>query len=150
MNYLIQLVTAFLGSLGFAAIFNIKKDKLLPAACGGLLSWSVYLLVDLTVNNDAVSTFAASMAFTVYAEIMARVKKTPATLFLVPATIPLIPGASLYTTMRYAMQGETDACIRQAEYTLLLAIAIACGILCVMTVWRIIQTLTKSEIMRRR
>ena len=38
MDMLIQLVTAFTGSLGFALLFHVRKEKLLLASLGGLLA----------------------------------------------------------------------------------------------------------------
>lgn len=37
---------------------------------------------------------------------MARIHKTPVTVFLVSATIPLIPGAALYRTMNWMLMKE--------------------------------------------
>jgi len=149
MKYIIQLAAAFAGSLGFAGIFNIKRDKLLPTAFGGLLAWSIYLLAGLFMNGDVPRYFTAAVVLTIYAEIMARIKKTPATLFVVIAAIPLIPGGSLYTTMRYAIEGRQAECFGQAVFTLLLAAAIACGILCAMTLWTILEKSTRFEIMKK-
>ena len=46
MDNLIQLLAALAGSFGFAALFNLHGRKLVFAALGGLLSWSVYLLLE--------------------------------------------------------------------------------------------------------
>jgi uncharacterized membrane protein YjjB (DUF3815 family) len=139
MVKIIQLFTAFLGSLAFAGIFNVKPDKLFPAAFGGFLSWGIYLILSDFLWGDALCYFAASFALTIYAEIMARAMKTPTTVFIVPATIPLIPGGSLYTTMRYAVQGLSRFCFHQGIYTAQLAGAIACGIIIAMTFWTILR-----------
>ena len=149
MNNVIQLIMAFTGSLGFAGIFNIKKYKLLPAAIGGLLSWSIYLMMHIVTDNNALCSFVAAFSFTIYAEIMARLKKTPATLFLVPAGIPLLPGSSLYAAMRYAIQGQQALCLQRGIYTFLLAGAIACGILCAMTLWTILQKIYGTLIFKK-
>ena len=37
MENAIQLITAFLGSLGFAMLFHVRREKLLLASLGGLL-----------------------------------------------------------------------------------------------------------------
>ena len=141
MTILTQLVTAFAGSLGFALLFNIRRDRLFPAAMGGLLAWGVYLLVDPLVAWDVPRFFIASLALTLYAEIMARVKKSPATVFLVSASIPLIPGGSLYTTMQYAVSAQWEAFTTQGMNTLLLAGAIAGGMLCMMAVLHVCHRL---------
>ena len=99
-DIVIQLVTAFAGSLGFALLFHVRREKLLLASLGGLLAWGVYLLMGLATDQDVVRYFVASVALAVYAESLARVVKCPATLFIVTASIPLIPGGSLYHTMQ--------------------------------------------------
>ena len=39
MRYIMELATAFLGSLGFAMLFHVRSQKLLLASLGGLLAW---------------------------------------------------------------------------------------------------------------
>ena len=129
MDMLIQLVTAFTGSLGFALLFHVRKEKLLLASLGGLLAWGVYLLMGLATDQEVVRYFAASVVLTVYAEFLARAVKCPATLFLVTAAVPLIPGGSLYHTMEYFMESDLDAFSHQGLNTVLLAVAIAVGML---------------------
>ena len=128
-DMILQLATAFLGSLGFALLFHVKKERLLLASLGGLLAWGVYLLMGRATDQDAVRYFIASVALTVYAETLARLVKCPATLFIVTASIPLIPGGSLYQTMQYFMKNDLASFSGQALTTVLLAVAIAVGML---------------------
>ena len=129
MEYIIQLASAFLGSMGFALLFHIRREKLLLASLGGLLAWGVYLLMGRATDQDVVRYFIASVALTVYAETLARLVKCPATLFIVTASIPLIPGGSLYQTMQYFMKNDLASFSGQALTTVLLAVAIAVGML---------------------
>jgi len=46
MSPVIQIVTGALGSLGFSVLFNIRGKKLLITTLGGLISWSVFLLLE--------------------------------------------------------------------------------------------------------
>ncbi len=128
-DMILQLATAFLGSLGFALLFHVKKERLLLTSLGGLLAWGVYLLMGLATDQDVVRYFVASVALTVYAETLARLVKCPATLFIVTASIPLIPGGSLYQTMQYFMKNDLASFSGQALTTVLLAVAIAVGML---------------------
>ena len=41
MYYAVQLASAFAGSLGFALLFHVRREKLLLASLGGLLAWGV-------------------------------------------------------------------------------------------------------------
>ena len=128
-DMILQLATAFLGSLGFALLFHVKKERLLLASLGGLLAWGVYLLMGRATDQDVVRYFIASVALTVYAETLARLVKCPATLFIVTASIPLIPGGSLYQTMQYFMKNDLASFSGQALTTVMLAVAIAVGML---------------------
>ena len=145
MVYIIQLVTAFIGSWGFAMLFHVRREKLLLASLGGLLAWGAYLLMGFVSDQDVVRYFFASVALTVYAETMARVVKCPATLFLITAAIPLVPGGSLYRTMQFFMQNDLDAFSRQALTTVLLAVAIAVGMLFPTSVFQLLQRVRTQE-----
>ena len=145
MVYVMQLVTAFLGSWGFAMLFHVRRERLLLASLGGLLAWGVYLLLGFVSDQDVVRYFFASVALTVYAETMARVVKCPATLFLITAAIPLVPGGSLYKTMQFFMQNDLAAFSSQALTTVLLAVAIAVGMLFPTSVFQLLQRVRTTE-----
>ena len=140
-SYVLQLASAFAGSMGFALLFQVRRGKLMLASLGGLLAWAVYLALGPVMPQDVPRFFISSLTLTLYAEIMARVKKSPATVFLVSASIPLIPGGSLYTTMQYAVSAQWEDFSRQGMNTLLLAGAIAGGMLCMMAVLHVFHRL---------
>lgn len=129
MDFVIQLLMAFLGTMGFAMVFHVQKDKLFLVSLGGLISWAVYLLMGACAQQDVPRYFIASAVVTIYAEILARVVKCPATTFLVTGEVPLIPGGSLYKTMSFFMAQDYEAFSDQAFLTLLYAGAIAVGML---------------------
>lgn len=138
-DWLIQLVTAFTGAFGFAVLFNVQSNRLFWAGFGGMIGWAAYLALGFCYEGDVIRFFFASACFTLYADPMARLKKTPTTVFLVPAAIPMVPGASLYRSMSFAVSGQWSAFAQQILYTLLLAAAIAAGIVCAMTILHVIR-----------
>jgi len=97
------------------------------------LAWAFYLFLGIWIESDVARFVMSSAALTFYAEIMARIKKTPATFFVVSAAIPFFPGSKLYFTMEAAMHGDWNGFAEHGTQTLLLAVSIACGILCTMT-----------------
>ncbi|HIR92688.1 MAG TPA: threonine/serine exporter family protein [Candidatus Egerieimonas intestinavium] len=129
MEMVIQVASAFVGSLGFELLFRVKRDKLFLGALGGALSWIFYLGAAEFVRQEAVCYFISTLLITLYAEILARLKKSPATIFLVPSTIPLIPGGSLYHAMEYTVQGQWEQAASTGKSTLLLAAGIALGMM---------------------
>lgn len=136
MRDLIQLAAAFLGSLGFAVLFNIHGKKLAFAAFGGFFAWGVYLVTAKFSGNPYLCGFLSSVALTLYAECMARIHKTPVTVFLVTAAIPLIPGASLYRTMNCLMRKDWTGFGKESVYTLLFAASMSAGITLTTLVFR--------------
>lgn len=139
-NMVIQIVTAFLGSFGFSVLFNLRRSKLLIASLGGMFSWALFLLLGFWIPSEGVRYFFASAFVTIYAEIFARIKKTPTTSYLVPGFIPMIPGGALYNTMKYALNADWENFGSAAAYTIQLALGIATGIMVVTSVMRMLFT----------
>ena len=132
---ILQLSAAFFGSLGFSLLFGLPRRYLIRAALGGLMSWAIYFMSMRVIENIFLANFLAAGCSVIYAELLARRLKCPATLFLTPAIIPLVPGGSLYETMSYAVRRETERAHRTGAVTLEAALAIAAGISIVITCW---------------
>jgi len=105
MELFLPCLYAFLSCVAFSVFYNVKL-KWIPVTClGGALGWLVYLLLDFP--SDVPKYFVATVVIAVYSEIMARICKVPATLFLTVAFLPLVPGGGMYSTMEYCMRGES-------------------------------------------
>ena len=148
--WFIQIISAFFGAVGFAVLFNVQRPRLYWAGLGGMLGWAIYLAGFAAGMGDYPATFVAAFCFTLYSEPMAQIMKTPSTVFLVPAAIPMVPGASLFRSMRFAVHGEWDFFTRQILHTLLLAASIAGGIVCGMTAYFIIRKIWSIHVNRMR
>ena len=81
-TYIIQIIAAIIGSIGFALTFNLKKAKIPFIIVGSGLGWAIYLLCYHYTQNLFLSNVAASIFCSGSAEILARWRKAPATLFL--------------------------------------------------------------------
>ena len=85
----------------FASFFNIRGlDMLLRRSAAR--NWFVYLLLK-DYGGDIFIFFLATVAITIYAEAMARARKTPVTGYLLVALLPLVPGGGIYYTMEYCI-----------------------------------------------
>ena len=124
----IQLVTAFLGALGFALLFGLHKRHLFFASLGGMITWGIYLSVHSVLKSPFLANLAASVFAVSLAEALAHWRKCPATLFVMPSIVPLVPGSSLYYTMSYAVQNDFETAHVFGHQTLITALAIAAGI----------------------
>ena len=126
---ILQILTGCIGSLGFALLFNVCGKRVWIAALGGLLSWLLFVLLGRWIEGEPIRYFIVSFCVSIYAEVMARVMKTPTTTFITTSLIPLIPGSSLYYTMAYAFQSEAERFVEKAVYTLELVAALAIGVI---------------------
>jgi uncharacterized membrane protein YjjB (DUF3815 family) len=137
---LMQIFTGFLGTLGFSVLFHIRGKRLVMAALGGFLSWLLFVLLGNVISSEPIRYFIVSLVTSFYAEWMARLLKTPTTMFLMTTLIPLVPGASLYYTMAYALGSDMEKFIQKAISTLKLAGALALGIVIATMIVKIMKT----------
>ena len=124
-----QIIAGFIGTLGFAVLFNVRGKRFLFAGLGGLLSWLLFVILSYFITSEPISYFIVAALISLYAEILARALKTPTTTFITISLIPLIPGGSLYYTMAYAFESNTEDFLEKGIYTLELASALALGII---------------------
>ncbi|MBE6787765.1 MAG: threonine/serine exporter [Ruminococcaceae bacterium] len=141
---IIQIISSFFGTLGFGFLFNIRGKKLIYAAVGGMLSWGLFLALGLVFESEALRYFLVSLCSTAYAEILARILKTPATTFSIITLIPLVPGGALYHTATFAMNGNLEEFIAKFVYTISLALALSLGIVVMTAIFRYYNKLKKS------
>lgn len=145
-NAPIQLTACFIGCLGFVILFNIHGPGGLLCALGGTIAWAAYLLTIQLTGNDLAAYFWAAMVASLYSEIMARVRKYPAISYLVISIFPLIPGASVYYTMNYAVRDEMAAFADKGMHTIAIAGVIAVGVLLISTLFRMWTTWKRNRI----
>lgn len=137
---MIQLFVALTGSWGFATAFGVRQKHAVPASFGGLFGWMIYLTVEGSGQGIFISCFLATAFVAFYAEVLARILKAPATLFLVSSFIPLIPGSTLYYTMNNTIARDWEQMRYYGNRTWQYALAIAGGI---SLVWAFTYMLTQ-------
>ena len=145
---LLQIITGGIATLGFAILFNIRGKKLVFASLGGFLSWTLFVLLKFVSANEPVRYFIVAVVISIYAEIMARMLKTPTTTFHMVALIPLIPGGSLYYTMASIFEEDLDHFLDRGIHTLELAVALAFGIVIVTAVAHTFRIKSRKKLAR--
>ncbi len=124
-----QFILAFISTLMFSAFFSAPKKSLPLAGLLGGLSWTLYLLIsDYFGYSKVLAAFIATLVASILAEISAKKFKKPATIFVIPCLLPLVPGAGVYYTMSAFVNGEATAFAKFME-TFSIAGAIAFGIM---------------------
>ena len=144
-EWLLPIVSAALGSLSFAMFFGVRSRKLCFSLLGGALNWGLYLLAMKKMGLPATMAYAlGAAAGTLYAEILARIVKTPVTVFVITSVIPMVPGGTLYYTMLGLLQGDKATFVDRGLYTLSAAGAMALGIFAATMLFRLLFTVGRA------
>lgn len=136
---LLQLLTALVGTFGYCFVDHLRKRYIIAASIGGFLTWAVYLSAMYINLGIFWSALLAALCGGIYGDVMARVYKTPSTIFFIPAIIPLVPGSNLYYTLFYIVNKDMVLAKENAFKTVMFSLAIAVGISTVATwlhMWR--------------
>ena len=101
-----------------------------------MFSWLAFLLLGFLFENEPFRYFIVAIFSTTYAEVLARILKTPAASFSIITLIPLIPGSALYDTASFAMSGNLELLVPKFVNTVELTVALSLGIVIVTAVFR--------------
>lgn len=142
---IIQIIAATVGSVGFAIFLKMRGKQIVMAGAGGAVTWIVYLLTESMAGGLFIPYFTASVFVAVYAEIMARVNRAPATIFLTAAAVPLIPGGSLYYTMEGLVNQDNAMFVQNGVATITVALAIALGFMMISVISRYIRLILRKN-----
>lgn len=138
-------ILSFLGSVFPVILFNIDRKKIIWTGIGGALGWIAYSITLDFSGSTVIGSFFGAIAVNIYSEIMARVKKTPASMFYVPGIFPLVPGITAYSTINYVVQGKFNEALSKAALTLAIGGAIAFGIMLSSTLVKFITQLANKN-----
>ncbi len=138
MTYFVQIIAAIFSAIGFSLLFNIHGRTLIITAVGAAITWGAYLIVFTRTDNVFLACFIATMVIMAFAEIMARIAKTPVIILLVPMLIPMVPGGDLYRMMTNLVMDNSEQ-VRFYGHQLVMEVgAIAFGIIVISTAMQLI------------
>ena len=131
---ILQLISVFIGVIGFGIILEVPKKYLVFSGIAGAIGWAVYLLCQLLLPVGSV--FFSSFCIALFSQIFARKLKCPVTVFLIPGIYPFVPGAGIYRTVYYIIVGSNSMAGHYFIETLTTAGMIALGIYVVDIFWK--------------
>ena len=127
-NALIQFVVAALSTACFAVTFQVPRRHMVACGLGGGIAWLCYLLLSAAGFSPAMATFFAALPLTLACRLFAIRFRAPVTLFLLCGIFPLVPGAGIYYTAYYFLQGLGQQMADKGFETAKIAVALALGI----------------------
>lgn len=140
---LIQLISAFIASCGFAICLEIRGRNLLWGALGGLVGWAVFLLSSIWTSSEFFKYFIAGFVIMLFSELFARLCKSPVTIFLVVSFIPLVPGGDAYRTMEFCVLGDFRSAASTCFHMLGVAGSIVVGVFFAGSVFKWVYSILK-------
>ena len=128
-KWYVMLITGVISTIGYGIVFNNKYKHLPIVATSSCLATAVYLLGNYLSNNSFISVMCGTIIATLVAELLARILKSPTTVFIMPAIIPFVPGARLFFMMFSLV--NSDPTLAKVHFTelLLSSLGIAVGII---------------------
>ena len=127
-HWVIQLVAAFVGTVGFSALFGAPRRYYLYCGLAGMAGWAVYLLVAMS-HSVVGAAFFAALAVAAYSHVRAKICRCPVTVFLICGIIPLVPGGGIFWTAYYIVTEQLRMAAATGFVALKVTIAIAGGII---------------------
>ncbi|MGL4730805.1 MAG: threonine/serine exporter family protein [Clostridium sp.] len=146
---LLAFIYAFISSLGFGILFNVRGRDLFFASLGGGLSWFIYKLSLHLGLSDIMALFLGTIAVSILSEICARLFKNPVTVYLICGLIPLVPGSGMYYTTFEAVRGSYNDALTKGIQTLFSAGSIAVAVMCVSTLSRLLTKIAMRQKLKK-
>lgn len=126
---LIKAAGGIVSTLGFCILFRLRVRHLPIATLDGAIACAVYFFCSQCFDSPFLINMLAAFAAAVFAELFAKVFKAPATVFLLPGCIALVPGGTLYYAMSSLLSKNYIEAFSKLLLTLDVGIAIGGGII---------------------
>lgn len=133
---LLQIISAFFATAAFSILFYLPKKYIIHSGMTGGFGWFVYLISLILTDDKIISTLTATIIVALTSHLLARIYKTPVTMFLIPGVIPFVPGAGMYQIVTGIVEGNVESTSHYFFETLQIAGAIALGIFIIDTFFR--------------
>ena len=127
-RWYVQLPAAFIGTVGFSALFGAPRRNYPECGVAGMAGWGVYLLVSVGASATF-GALAGALVVALVSHLLAVVRHCPVTVFLVCGIIPLVPGGGIFWTAYYLVNNQLHQAVTMGFSALKVTIAIAGGII---------------------
>ena len=127
------------GDFGFSLLVDMPRKYLVYAGITGGAGWLAYLVSMQVGTSQVAAAFFSSLAAALLSQVFARVLKAPVTIFLVAGILPTVPGASIYRSVYFLIQGQTKWYNFYLIQTIQIAGAMAVAIFIVDSLFRLLR-----------
>lgn len=135
---LLQIIGSFLAVVSFCILLEIPRKYLPYAGAIGALGWASFLLLQEHSFSTGSATFFSGCLISLCAQLLARILKTPVTLFVISGILPLVPGAGMYHIAFSIMHSNSVMASYYTTQTLTAAGMIAVSIIVVDSLFKLL------------
>ena len=137
--FLTQLITAIIGTLGISLIFRVRPRYLaVVSLIGGVCQAIYWLIIEYLKMDSFIAALAATVAVAAISEILARIARSPAIVFLLAGVIPIVPGSFLYRMMKEFIQEDVSRALYYGSEAVKISLGVAGGIVVVSVIVSIV------------
>ena len=135
-----SFIFAFIATMAFAVLFQSPKKILLTDGLIGAVGWVVFIsLRDQMGYSSFYANFFGTLALALLSELSARIFKQPATVFVIPGIIPLVPGLGIYKGMFAVINNDYNGGMSILLTAITDSCAIAVGVMLVSSLFRVLK-----------
>lgn len=114
---ILEMIFCFAATWFYALIMNAPKKTLIHSSTIASLGYIIYIIC-VDSGNTKLGFLLGTAAITFLGEIYARKLKMPATIFIFPSVIPIVPGLGLYETMFEFVQNDISSALEVGVNTI--------------------------------
>ncbi|MFI3209064.1 MAG: threonine/serine exporter family protein [Eubacteriales bacterium] len=136
---LIQIIGVAIAIGAFAILLETPRKYIIYTALTGAIGGGSFLILLECGVNETASYFLSAFLITVCSNILAKMLKSPVTVYLIAGILPTVPGAGVYQVAYNMMVGNQELSVYYLLETLKFAGAISLGIFLAETIFRVIM-----------
>ncbi len=125
---LLQCIFILLATIGLSIVFNVKSSELIYCGITGLTCYFFYAIFKLCLNLEFYGAIVGTFLGVLLSRRFSFIRKTPTTIYVIPAIIPLAPGGTLYLTMYNIINRNSVDALLNAFITIKIATGILIGL----------------------
>ena len=144
--FYVQFFLALFATVGFCVIIRVPLRCMPGCAAVGAIGWMVYELTFYYLSSPVMGCFVGACAVGILSTIFSKLFKDASTIFTIPGILCLVPGFNIYSTMAAMLKHDLQGTFSTGLETLLMAGAIALGLLVIGATLGVIKRLIRTTI----
>ncbi len=144
MTVLIGFLAATVGTVFFCLQLHAPRRAVLITAVMAGIGYTLFLSISHLTHSQPAAYFVATAFVAAGSEALAMLLKMPATIFMFPGVIPLVPGIGIYRTMLFLIRKDYEAFLDQGTQTLIALVAMTVAIALANEIARRIHAIAKK------